>query len=147
MELDVRASDADRKRVVAELQEHFVAGRLNDTELGDRVVRALAARTMGDLAMLLGDLPQAPQPSPPPPSRRSRRSDYGFWAGRGVPPPVLAYLAVTALLLVMWLLTSPGGYFWPMWPMLGWGIALMKHTSHRHVREARAQLAGIERRY
>jgi hypothetical protein len=134
VEMDIRASDADRKRVVAELQEHFVAGRLDDTELGDRVGRALAARTLGDLTALLADLPRPAQASQPAPPRRSEHNDRGAWPGRGVTPPVLGYLAVMVLLVVIWLLTSPGGYFWPMWPMLGWGIALMKQTSHRTAR-------------
>jgi hypothetical protein len=34
---------------------------------------------------------------------------------------------VMAFLVVIWLLTSPGGYFWPIWPMLGWGIGLASH--------------------
>jgi len=33
----VRAGDGDRRRVVAELQEHFVAGRLSSEELSERV--------------------------------------------------------------------------------------------------------------
>ncbi len=31
---------------------------------------------------------------------------------------------VTALLLLVWAATG-GGYFWPMWPMLGMSIALL----------------------
>ena len=39
-----------------------------------------------------------------------------------------AYLAVNLMLVVIWLMTSgPGGYFWPMWPMMGWGIGLASH--------------------
>ena len=44
------------------------------------------------------------------------------------PPPALprpqlpmTYLAVSALLIVIWALTG-AGYFWPIWPMLGWGV-------------------------
>lgn len=38
-----------------------------------------------------------------------------------------SYVLVMALLVMIWLMTSPGGYFWPMWPMLGWGIGLASH--------------------
>lgn len=32
-----------------------------------------------------------------------------------------------ALLVTIWLLTTSSGYFWPVWPMLGWGIGLASH--------------------
>ena len=60
----MRVGDADRQRVVAELQRHYVEGRLTSEELGERVDRALAARTEGDLAPLLEDLP-APEATQP----------------------------------------------------------------------------------
>src|SRR4051794_29184071 len=60
----MRVGDADRQRVVAELQRHYVEGRLTSDELGERVDRALAARTEGDLAPLLEDLP-APEVAMP----------------------------------------------------------------------------------
>jgi hypothetical protein len=34
-----------------------------------------------------------------------------------------AYLIVNALLVVIWA-ASGGGYFWPVWPMLGWGVGV-----------------------
>lgn len=37
------------------------------------------------------------------------------------------YLAVNVLLVLIWALTS-GGYFWPVWPMLGWGIGVVAHA-------------------
>ena len=42
------------------LHAHYVAGRLTHDELDDRVAQAYAARTRGDLASLLGDLPALP---------------------------------------------------------------------------------------
>ena len=36
---------------------------------------------------------------------------------------VVMYLAVNALLVLIWAL-SGAGYFWPIWPILGWGIGL-----------------------
>src|SRR5262252_3018000 len=41
---DLRVGDADRQRVVDELQRHYVAGRLTSEELGERVAQALSAR-------------------------------------------------------------------------------------------------------
>ena len=35
----------------------------------------------------------------------------------------MTYLAVSALLVAIWALTG-AGYFWPIWPMLGWGVGV-----------------------
>src|SRR6266487_6615703 len=52
----LRVSDADRDRAIAELSEHYQAGRLTTEELEDRTGRALQARTSADLAALFSDL-------------------------------------------------------------------------------------------
>ena len=54
----LRVSDADRDRAIAELSEHFQAGRLTTEELEDRTGRALQARTARELAELFTDLPR-----------------------------------------------------------------------------------------
>jgi hypothetical protein len=37
----------------------------------------------------------------------------------------LMYIIVNAILVGIWYFTSGGGlYFWPKWPILGWGIGL-----------------------
>ncbi|RKS72003.1 cell wall-active antibiotic response 4TMS protein YvqF [Actinomadura pelletieri DSM 43383] len=60
---DLRASDADRERVVAVLSEAVADGRLTADEHADRVSRAYAARTLGELTGLTGDLgPEESQP-------------------------------------------------------------------------------------
>jgi hypothetical protein len=42
---------------------------------------------------------------------------------------VVVYVLVNALLVVVWAVTSGSlGNFWPMWPILGWGIALALHA-------------------
>jgi hypothetical protein len=62
----VRASDADRHRVVAALERHTAAGRLSLDEFGDRVSRVLGAVTHGELAAVTSDLPA--EPAEPVPS-------------------------------------------------------------------------------
>jgi class 3 adenylate cyclase len=42
---------------------------------------------------------------------------------RGFRVHATAYVAVNLLLIAVWALTSRG-YFWPIWPILGWGIGL-----------------------
>ena len=53
---DLRASDADRDRVLAMLGEAMSDGRLTQEEHAERVQRAFSARTLGELAALTADL-------------------------------------------------------------------------------------------
>ena len=53
---DLRASDADRDRVLTLLAEAASDGRLTMPEHSERVQRACAARTLGELAELTSDL-------------------------------------------------------------------------------------------
>jgi hypothetical protein len=53
---DLRASDADRDRVLALLADAVSDGRLTADEHAERVQRACTARTLGDLAELTTDL-------------------------------------------------------------------------------------------
>lgn len=40
---------------------------------------------------------------------------------------VLAYVLVNGFLVVIWAMTGgPSGFFWPAFPMLGWGIGLQR---------------------
>ena len=127
-----RAGDDDRRRVMDLLQAHYVAGRLSATELEERVERALAARVLADLDVLLSDLPRIHVPAGERSSegRRGRSPKRARQHGGGKPFRAHAgsYLMVMALLVTIWLLTTPGGYFWPIWPMLGWGIGLASHA-------------------
>src|ERR1700739_4213908 len=60
---DLRASDADRDRVLALLAEATGDGRLTAEEHPERVQRACTARTLGELAELTADL-AAPSAQP-----------------------------------------------------------------------------------
>ena len=57
---DLRASHADRDRVVDMLRIAGGDGRLSAEELETRLESALSARTLGELARLTADLPDAP---------------------------------------------------------------------------------------
>jgi hypothetical protein len=112
---DKRASDAERDRVVDTLREHAAEGRLTVEELDERSAAALAARTRADLAGLTSDLPRARRPRAPGAAQREFRDH------------LRSYLAVMALLVAIWALTGMG-YFWPIWPALGWGIGVFSHA-------------------
>jgi hypothetical protein len=53
----LRASDADRERIVEELRKHTADGRLTMDEFEQRMSAAYAAKTFGELAALTRDLP------------------------------------------------------------------------------------------
>ncbi len=63
---DIRVSDADRDRALAELSEHFEAGRLTSDELDERSGQVLRARTGRQLRALLSDLPRKETPGTRP---------------------------------------------------------------------------------
>jgi hypothetical protein len=104
---ELRVSDADRERIVDRLRVGAAEGRLDQGELEERLDRAFAARTEADLERLVADLPR------PRPASTSR-----------VEPEVRVWLAVSLLLVAVWAATGLG-YFWPVWPILGWGIPLL----------------------
>lgn len=77
----MRASDADRDRVATLLREHHAEGRLTAEEFTERLDRAFAAVTLGDLDDLMADLPAidlyrlpAAGIRPVPPGTRRRRA-------------------------------------------------------------------------
>jgi hypothetical protein len=107
----VRASDAERERALEELRAHASEGRLDLDELEQRMDAVLAARTREELAAVFGDLPRAHRRVP-----RMQRS--------GFRSHLFAYLAVNAGLVAIWALSGMG-YFWPVWPVLGWGVGLL----------------------
>jgi len=63
---NVRIGDAERTDVADRLAKHFSDGRLDEAEFGDRLDRAMRAKTMADLTGLLTDLPET-EPVPPIP--------------------------------------------------------------------------------
>jgi hypothetical protein len=130
---ELRASDADRQVVVTDLQRHYADGRLTTEELRERIGQAMAARTYADLDGLQRDLPRTAVSNPVTATGRpvivaaSNSSPTLADCRQGFRAHALSYASVISGLIVIWLLTSPGGYFWPVWPMFGWGIGLASH--------------------
>ena len=105
----LRVSDDDRDRAIAELSEHYQAGRLTTEEFEDRTGRALQARTTADLATLFTDLPRRQAPltgaasapsAAPGAAGTAPASPVRAWPARVpvVPVAILAVVAVLALL-------------------------------------------------
>lgn len=78
----LRVSDAERDHAVSQLSEAYRAGRITSEELGERTGQALRARTGGELAGLLADLPhdRAPQARPACPARTRVAAGAGMVA-------------------------------------------------------------------
>jgi hypothetical protein len=53
----MRVGDAERDAVAADLGEHYTAGRLTLEELHERLEAVFAAKTFGQLARIMSDLP------------------------------------------------------------------------------------------
>jgi Domain of unknown function (DUF1707)/2TM domain len=103
----LRIADADRERVAERLRRAAGEGRLAAEELEERLEAAFAARTQADLAPLVVDLPPERPPGSSPPRRHDRE--------------LRRFAAASILLVAIWALTG-AGYFWPLWPILGWGL-------------------------
>ncbi|TFV63577.1 UNVERIFIED_ORG: DUF1707 domain-containing protein [Bacillus sp. AZ43] len=122
----LRAADTDRTAVATVLGEHMAAGRLTVAEYEERLGRAYAAKTYGELAELTADLP-APERSPVPVPEAAvasrgrwewmRDEDWRAWASTSL--IVLAIWAITSL--ATWELL----YFWPVWVIGPWGAVLL----------------------
>ena len=110
----VRASDAEREHHAELLREHAAQGRLTVDELDERLDRVYAARTRGELAPVVADLPLPEAPERPRRERQRPRLRH----------ELVPYLAVNLVLIAIWAATG-AGYFWPIWPLLGWGLGLM----------------------
>ncbi len=111
----LRASDADRERIVTALSHHAGEGRLTVEELSERTDAAYAARTLGELDRLLDDLPEVATPASPVAEEEELRS--------GFREHLVTFLMVNVLLVGIWAATG-AGYFWPIFPFLGWGVAV-----------------------
>jgi hypothetical protein len=120
----IRASDRDRELTAAQLRRHATVGRITLAELDERLAGAYAAKTMGDLRKLTGDLPLlADEPAAAaartlPATREQRRSGRAPRRGRQYSVDRAAwggYLSVSLMSLVIWLAVGVGAGSWYPW--------------------------------
>jgi hypothetical protein len=110
----IRVSDAERNAVAERLAAHYSDGRLDQAEFDERVGRAMAAKTRGDLDGLFDDLPDpgltgapgngAGDPAVPYRARR-RRSGFGR--------TLLLVVLVIAAMSVAWHAFTAVAFFVP----------------------------------
>lgn len=126
----MRAADADRQVVADQLKAALDEGRLDLHEYDERLQRAYAAKTYGELDDLLRDLPAsvpAPRPAggvtPPHRDDVTRRWLMHVWG---------AYVPTVAITVAIWLISSLAAgdplYFWPVWVAGPWGALLVWQT-------------------
>jgi hypothetical protein len=105
----IRASDEDREQLIAELNEHTVAGRLSTDDLEARLQAAYTAQTTGELQALRRDLPvTARQRALNHAARRSHLTRRMIQESGGS-------LGVFGVCTVIWLASGAHGQFWPGW--------------------------------
>lgn len=136
-----RAADADRAKVADRLRIALDEGRLTLDEYDERLQRAYAAKTYGELDDLLADLPvpasaersqvvpaavtepAATVAADAPGSRDLGRWLAGVWG---------AWLIAVLVNVIIWLAVSLGNdewiYPWPVWVAGPWGAVLLAIT-------------------
>lgn len=131
----LRAADADRTAVADVLGRHMAAGRLTVAEYEERLTRAYAARTYGELTELTTDLPDdAPTPAPTSGATVAAQ-DAGLarwgahgWHGGGS-GDWRSWASTAAIVIAIWATTSLATweflYFWPIWVIGPWGAILL----------------------
>lgn len=63
----------------------------------------------------------------PPDTDLRRRAIDRLRRKRGLQAHLIAFLTVNLLLGAIWLATTPDGFYWPVIPLLGWGIGVAFH--------------------
>ena len=125
----IRAADADRDQAAAALREHLAAGRLTTEEFEERLDKAYAAKTLGELDDLMADLPGTDLERLPDasldraaggPSLLGRRSGGPIEATRGRFSPAWraawgSWLTVSLVFFVIWLVSGASGGLWFLW--------------------------------
>jgi hypothetical protein len=133
----LRAADNDRAAVATVLGQHMAAGRLTVDEYDERLSRAYAARTYGELDQLTADLPstrrQQPQPVAHAQPARGCGPVPGHWsAGGSVRDAWRSWLGTALIVLTIWAVSSIAStsflYFWPIWVIGPWGAVLLART-------------------
>jgi hypothetical protein len=104
----LRASDADRDAVVERLREAAGEGRLEPGELEQRLDRALRARTYGELAELLADLPDDGRVLFRRAGRRTNPVVRSAMLGAGLLVAVTVVFALVALVAMLVLAAAAG---------------------------------------
>ncbi len=108
----MRVADADREQLASDLREHMLAGRLTPEEFEERLGRAYAAATRGELDELRSDLPlSAVALSSELAQRKSQLQRRLLQEGGGA-------VSASVVCVAIWLAAGADGSFWPAWVII-----------------------------
>ena len=133
----IRIGDAERDQAVAALSEHFVAGRITQTEFEERSDQATRARYVDDLSPLFDDLPEDQ------PTELQPHFPYAVAIGPGrqrpqrfSPPPLFWLLPILMMGLVVASVTFAAPWiFWILfWVFIFGGPRAHYRRHHPHNR-------------
>jgi len=129
---EMRAADADRQRVADQLRVALEEGRLDLHEYDERLQRAYAAKTYGDLDGLLADLPGSRAAQPPVVAAGRPAVAGGNPTAEWLGQVWGSWFFVVGITSVVWAVSSLAAaeflYFWPIWVGIPWGFFLVLVT-------------------
>jgi hypothetical protein len=137
---EMRAADTDRQVVADRLRAALDEGRLDLHEYDERLQRAYAAKTYGELNGLLTDLPSTVPPAhsqvvpvtAQEPVVGASRAAHPDATRRWLVETWNSYGAVVGITIAVWLISSIAAgdlrNFWPIWVAGPWGAILLWHT-------------------
>jgi len=130
----LRISNADRDKAIEQLQAALDEGRIDLAEFDERAKGAYEAKTNAELDLIFDDLPGGrPKEAEVVPVDGAQAPEYAHGSPRGSRhgfhrlPALKGLVTVGAITTAIWAASSIGTgewqYFWPIWPILGLGIA------------------------
>jgi hypothetical protein len=136
----IRVSDAERERLVEELHEHTVAGRLTAEEYEERLGRVYGAKIRSELDVLRSDLPISAS------AARQALVERKAKLRRRLVQEAGGSMTASLVCVAIWLASGASGSFWPIWvivftllPLLRDSWRLLGPGSDLEVVEARLQ--------
>ena len=160
----MRAADADRQAVADQLRAALEEGRLDLHEYDERLQRAYAAKTYGELGGLLSDLPSASVPAPRAAAAQESlvTASNGELTRRWLAEVWGSWISVVGITSAVWLITCLASgdlqYFWPMWVAGPWGVLMVittvsglangepRRRAEKHARKEQAKQLARQRR-
>jgi hypothetical protein len=136
----LRAGDADRKKVADRLKVAVDEGRLDLDEYDERLTAAYAAKTYGELALLTADLPP-PKSAELATTSTMRPADihdieigdhgeryHAYRMHRGWRPwsPWRPWIMVSLITISIWFFSLGHHRFWPGFVIVLWGVMLAR---------------------
>jgi DUF1707 SHOCT-like domain len=137
---ELLVSDAEREQSVSELRRHLTDGRLTVEEFTGRVEAAYSARTRGELARVLSQLPE--RRHDPVRNDVPERPSLLVLAARQA-----GYSALIVLICsLVWAFTGADGDYWPRWVILALVISFVARVGRAALGDAEAR-ERLEQRF